>query len=192
MVQIWIIFFHHSSYVLELLKKLVLDYLAFEWLCQKIQSNSPIKIPNKMWFSVPSFSLPCFQIRGDQVTSKNPQSPGAKLSRKRKDLIKRLDSVINNGTSNITINYFRYVCCFFFQSKCEIVAWVQHALWEYSMSDTVKVVFRRYANKIADKLNKKLLERSGVNGNKFACVVPCSWRGTYRKTSNNCPHSNKY
>ena len=117
MVQIWIIFFHHSSYVLELLKKLVLDYLAFEWLCQKIQSNSPIKIPNKMWFSVPSFSLPCFQIRGDQVTSKNPQSPGAKLSRKRKDLIKRLDSVINNGTSNITINYFRYVCCCFFSIK---------------------------------------------------------------------------
>ena len=32
MVQIWIIFFHHSSYVLELLKKLVLDYLAFEWV----------------------------------------------------------------------------------------------------------------------------------------------------------------
>ena len=144
-----------------------------------------------MWFSVPSFSLPCFQIRGDQVTGKNPQSPAAKLSRKRKELIKWLDSVIDNGTSNITINYFRYVCCcFFFQPKCEIVAWVQHALWEYSMSDAVKVVFRRYANKIADKLNKKLLERRGINGNKFACVVPCSRRGTYRKTSNNRPHSN--
>lgn len=143
-----------------------------------------------MWFSVPSFSLPCFQIRGDQVTGKNPQSPRAKLSRKRKELIKRLDSVIDNGTSNITINYFRYVCCFFFQPKCEIVAWVQHALREYSMSDAVKVVFRRYANKIADKLNKKLLERRRINGNKFACVVPCSRRGTYRKTSNNRPHSN--
>ena len=42
------------------------------------------------------------------------------------------------------------------------------------MSDAVKVVFRRYANKIADKFNKKLLERRGINGNKFACVVPCS------------------
>ena len=39
------------------------------------------------------------------------------------------------------------------------------------MSDAVKVVFRRYANKIADKLNKKLLERRGINAKKFACVV---------------------
>ena len=35
------------------------------------------------------------------------------------------------------------------------------------MSDAVKVVFRRYGNKIADKLNKKLLERRGINGNKL-------------------------
>ena len=31
------------------------------------------------------------------------------------------------------------------------------------MSDAVKVVFRRYTNKIADKFNKKLLERRGIN-----------------------------
>ena len=42
------------------------------------------------------------------------------------------------------------------------------------MSDAVKVVFRRYAHKIAHKFNKELLERRGINGNKFACVVPCS------------------
>ena len=42
------------------------------------------------------------------------------------------------------------------------------------MSDAVTVVFRRYANKIADKLNKKLLERRGINAKKFACVVPSS------------------
>ena len=53
------------------------------------------------------------------MTGKNPQSPRAKLSRKRKELIKRLDSVIDNGTSNITINLF---VVFFFQPKCEIVA----------------------------------------------------------------------
>ena len=90
-------------------------------------------------------------------------------------------------SQSITLGMF---VVFFFQPKCEIVAWVQHALREYSMSDAVKVVFRRYANKIADKLNKKLLERRRINGNKFACVVPCSRRGTYRKTSNNRPHSN--
>ena len=124
------------------------------------------------------------------MTSKNPQSPGAKLSRKRKELIKWLGSVIDNGTSNITINYFRYVCCCFFFSQNVKLLHEYNTLREYSMSDAVTVVFRRYANKIADKLNKKLLERRGINGNKFACVVPCSRRGTYRKTSNNRPHSN--
>ena len=36
---------------------------------------------------------------------------------------------------------------------------------EYSMSEDGKVVFRRYANEIADKLNEQWRERRGMHGN---------------------------
>lgn len=52
------------------------------------------------------------------MTGKNPQSPRAKLSRKWKELIKRLDSVIDNGTSNITINLF---VVFFFSQNVKLL-----------------------------------------------------------------------
>ena len=36
---------------------------------------------------------------------------------------------------------------------------------EYSMSDDAKVVYRKYANEIADRLNEQWSERRGIHGN---------------------------